>query len=94
MKRLMILAALLVATTQAQANSAEDCKMYTAISTGVLEMRQQGMTKKQVVSLFEDANVYNEVSELAVIRAFNADAEVDPEDFRASTFKRCRANEL
>lgn len=95
MKRVIVALALsLSLASQAQAMSPEACTVYAGISTDALKMRQNGEKKNDIMEKLKEGQSVKDIAVLATIRAFKADVEVEPEDFRASTFKRCRANEL
>ncbi len=96
MKKILIAIIMLAASTQANAKSVEACKVYTALSVTVFDLRLNGVPEHAIYKEMEkvEGHGMRNMAIIATANAFKADVETPMEDFAKRTFKRCRAGDL
>lgn len=90
MKRLMILVALLVATTAQAAPTSEQCSAAANISVYALEVRQNGLPEDVVLAYLRTQGAYSGLPVWAVKSAYDAPLNIKPWILKGLVLGECR----
>lgn len=91
MKRLLIIAALLAATTaHAAPPTLEQCSEASDLAEGALKWRQAGITEEVAMEYLRQKKIYSGLPVWAIKQAYKADSDIAPWILKGSIFGECR----
>lgn len=93
MKRLLIIAALLIATSAQAAPTDEQCNAAADSAVAALEARNAGVTEDMAMDILRGQKIYSGLPVWAVKQAFDAPADVSAWMLRGFIFGECGKRE-
>jgi hypothetical protein len=94
MKRLLIIAAVMFATTaHAAPPTDEQCSAAASLAEGALKWRQAGITEEVAMEFLRQKQIYSGLPVWAIKQAYDAPADVSAWMLKGSIFGECRKRE-
>ena len=93
MKRLLIIAAMMLATSAQAAPTDEQCSAAAELAEGALQWRQAGITEEVAMEFLRQKQIYSGLPVWAIKSAYDAPADVSAWMLKGSVFGECRKRE-